>query len=251
MGLAIDHVVILVQDLAAASVDYAALGFTVAPGGQHTDGATHNALVALADGSYFELLAFRRPAPEHRWWGSVAGGEGLIDFALVPDDVAALIAGARGRGLALDGPHPGGRQRPDGQQVAWQIGLAPTPDLPFLCADVTPRELRVPPGPARRHANGATGIAEVTVVVRDLEASVGRYAALLGAAPAARDARRASFGLGQARLTLVCPAPEDAELHARLERRGEGPAALVCATSGAPALLDPARTHAVPLRLEA
>lgn len=251
MALAIDHVVILVQDLAAASVDYAALGFTVAPGGQHTDGATHNALVALADGSYFELLAFRRPAPEHRWWGSVAGGEGMIDFALVPDDITAVLAGARGRGLALAGPQAGGRQRPDGQQVAWQLGLPSTPDLPFLCADVTPRELRVPPGPPRRHANGATGIAEVTVVVRDLDASAGRYAALLGSAPALRDQQRAGFVLGSARLTLLCPGPEDAGLRARLEQRGEGPVGLVCATSGAPVLLDPARTHGVPLRLEA
>jgi catechol 2,3-dioxygenase-like lactoylglutathione lyase family enzyme len=250
VGLAIDHVVILVQNLAAAATDYAALGFTVAPGGQHTDGATHNALVTFADGSYIELLAFLRPAQEHRWWRQVPDGEGLIDFALVPDDIAAVIEAARGRGLPIDGPHPGGRQRPDGQRVAWQTGLPPSPDLPFLCADVTARELRVPPGPARRHPNGATGIAEVTVAVRDLEASAARYTALLGGPPAARAERRASFSLGHARLTLASPGPEDADLLARLERRGEGPAALVCATAGAPGTLDPARTHRVPLRLE-
>ena len=37
---AIDHIVILVADLAAASADYAALGFTVTPGGEHTGGQT-------------------------------------------------------------------------------------------------------------------------------------------------------------------------------------------------------------------
>ena len=251
MGLAIDHVVILVQDLAAAAVDYAALGFSVAPGGQHTDGATHNALITFADDSYIELLAFLRPAPEHRWSAHAPDGEGLIDFALVPDDIAAVIGDARGRGLVIDGPHAGGRQRPDGQRVAWQTGLPPAPDLPFLCADVTPRELRVPSGPARQHRNGAPRIAEVTVAVRDLDASAARYTALLGSPPSERDGRRACFRLGHARLTLVCPGPEDPELLARLERRGEGPAALVCATAGAPARLDQARTHGVPFVLEA
>ncbi|MCW5883173.1 MAG: VOC family protein, partial [Anaerolineae bacterium] len=56
----IDHIVILVHDLAQAQADYAALGFTVVPGGEHTGGATHNARVAFADGSYVELLAFKR-----------------------------------------------------------------------------------------------------------------------------------------------------------------------------------------------
>src|SRR4051794_8519489 len=46
---AIDHVVILVNDLAATVADYTALGFTVTPGGEHTGGATHNALVVFAD----------------------------------------------------------------------------------------------------------------------------------------------------------------------------------------------------------
>ena len=64
----IDHVVILVKNLDQAVADYTQLGFNVVPGGEHTDGATHNALVAFADGSYLELIAFKREAPEHRWW---------------------------------------------------------------------------------------------------------------------------------------------------------------------------------------
>ena len=49
---AIDHIVILVNDLQAAIDDYAALGFSVAPGGTHADGATHNALIIFADDTY-------------------------------------------------------------------------------------------------------------------------------------------------------------------------------------------------------
>lgn len=48
----IDHIVILVGDLAAAVADYTERGFTVIPGGAHPSGATHNALVAFADGAY-------------------------------------------------------------------------------------------------------------------------------------------------------------------------------------------------------
>src|SRR5262245_23920283 len=140
---AIDHIVILVNDLAAASADYAAIGFTVTPGGEHTGGATHNALIAFADDTYLELIAFKRAEPGHRWWRHAALGEGLVDFALLPSATADDIAAARERGVAYAGPADGGRLRPDGQQIAWQLGMPPTPDLPFLCGDVTPRALRV------------------------------------------------------------------------------------------------------------
>src|SRR5689334_16707634 len=180
---AIDHIVILVSDLAAAVADYITLGFTVTPGGEHTGGATHNALVIFADDTYLELIAFKRADPGHRWWPHVAAGEGLIDFALLPGAIEQDIADARARGLAVEGPTPGGRLRPDGQQVAWQLGSPPTLDLLFLCGDVTPRELRVPLGAARQHANGVTGVAGLSVAVTELPASVERYRALLGRGP--------------------------------------------------------------------
>src|SRR6266508_5916702 len=117
---AIDHLVILVEDLDAASADYTALGFTVTLGGTHADGATHNALVVFADDSYLELIAFRHEAPEHHWWRHVAAGEGLIDFALLPTAIAEDAAAAQSRGLEMYGPYAGGRLRPDGLRVAWQ-----------------------------------------------------------------------------------------------------------------------------------
>lgn len=183
----IDHVVILVKNLDQAVADYKQLGFNVTPGGEHMDGATHNALVAFADGSYLELIAFKREAPEHRWWrhalNTARGNEGLIDFALLPTDIANDIAAARQRGLDYKGPFPGGRQRPDGVEIRWQTGQPTTPDLPFLCGDVTPRTLRVPSGPAWVHPNGVTGIDALVVLVRDVEESAGHYRALLGIEP--------------------------------------------------------------------
>jgi hypothetical protein len=231
----LDHVVILVSDLAAAIDDYARLGFAVAPGGEHTGGATQNALVCFADSSYLELIAFRRSAPDHTWWRHTARGEGLIDFALLPSAIEQDIATARGRGLEIAGPFPGGRLRPDGQQLEWQTGRAATPDMPFLCADVTPRALRVPGGELTQHANGAQGVAALHVAVADRAASAARYQALLGRAPEP-DGR--TFTLGATRIVL-----DDAEAGA------EGPRALALAGTHDQAL-DQALTHGVPITLQ-
>ncbi|MEO7911584.1 MAG: VOC family protein [Roseiflexaceae bacterium] len=254
---AIDHVVILVNDLAATVADYTALGFTVTPGGEHTGGATHNALVVFADDTYLELIAFKRPAPEHHWYRNSALGEGLIDFALLPTTIEADLAAARERGLAIEGPFPGGRLRPDRQQVDWQTGRAPTPDLPFLCGDVTPRALRVPEGTARKHANGVTGIVGLTVAVADLGPSVSRYRALLGTAereglPAPASARAAIFALGDTTITLATPADDsDTPLRARLISRGEGPFALALRGVNQSTTLDLGLAHGARMELAA
>jgi catechol 2,3-dioxygenase-like lactoylglutathione lyase family enzyme len=103
-----------------------------------------------------------------------------MDFALIPPNVPAAIGEARARGLELSGPIDGSRLRPDGCEIRWRTARQSTFDLPFLCGDVTDRDLRVPPGDARRHANGATGIKTLTISVRDLQRSLGAYEALLG-----------------------------------------------------------------------
>ena len=259
----IDHIVILVSDLAAASADYSALGFTVLPGGEHTVGATHNALVIFADDTYLELIAFKHPEPGHYWWRHSAAGEGLVDYALLPSAAAADIAAARARGVAYAGPTDGGRLRPDGQQVAWQLGMPPTGDLPFLCGDVTPRELRVPEGTARQHPNSVIGIASLTIAVDDLAASVARYRALLDRDPVEQrptlppGARCAAFEIGGATITLAAPSGETApdgegSLRARIAAHGEGPYALALRTrSTTTGLLDQGRTHGVPIELVA
>jgi catechol 2,3-dioxygenase-like lactoylglutathione lyase family enzyme len=229
-----DHAVIRVNDLAAATNDYSALGFTVTPGGEHPGRGSHNALIAFADGTYLELIAFpgKPTAPgqglprEARSRALRAAGrspvdaralpwetaeEGLVDFALLPQPIEAALAAARARGLDVDGPFPGGRVRPDGQQVAWQLGVPDGYDLPFLCADVTPRSLRVPGGAVCRHANGAAGLAEVAIAVADVERGVDRYRALLGIGPQENPTppvmgvRKVSFVVGPTTLLLSGP----------------------------------------------
>lgn len=243
MSLPLDHLVILVPDLEQAIRDHTALGFTVQPGGTHSEGSTHNALIGFADGSYLELIAFLQPDPAHRWYRHQEAGQfGLIDFALSPADIRLTIdatrAPTKGQPPAFDGgsyegPFKGGRERPDGERLAWEIALPPGGDLPFLCSDVTPRSLRVREGQVRAHANGVQGVASLTVLVADLDASLARYRVLLetphaaprGAGRSATppstpgpilsrptlsglDLRVASIAAGPCRIELVSPRPD-------------------------------------------
>lgn len=264
--LLLDHVVILVADLDAAIADYRSLGFNVQPGGTHADGATHNALIVFADGSYIELIAFLRLDLPHRWlaWAQ-RGCEGFIDFALLPRDVAETIAAARGRGLDYDGPFDGGRVRPDGEQLAWQIGAPKSADLPFLCGDLTPRALRVREGDVRVHANGARGVAALTVAVADLNRSLERWLALLGPQGGAAPRLPAAPGLGLRVATLALgttavvlaspdPGPDDAPpLRSRLAEHGEGlfGIALHAAPDSPSRLLPIAATHGASIEIVA
>jgi catechol 2,3-dioxygenase-like lactoylglutathione lyase family enzyme len=257
----IDHIVIAVRDLAAASADYARLGFTVTPGGEHTGGATHNALISFADGAYFELIAFREPdrPQEHKWWAKFAKGEGTVDFALLADDVAAEAARLADAGIALDGPQDGGRLRPDSQRIAWRnLGLiAEGAPLPFVIEDVTPRELRVPPGAATEHSLGATGIAGVILLVADLDRAGNSFASLLSAPGAqktsnidgVRRARRFTFDSHWIELAEADPGESDLQQH--VAERGAGPYEIVLAGSATHAKLLPLKlTHGARIRFE-
>ncbi|PZN97478.1 MAG: glyoxalase, partial [Hyphomicrobiales bacterium] len=105
----------------------------------------------------------------------------------------------------------------------------PEPDIPFICEDVTPRALRVPEGDARGHANGVTGVAGITVAVRDMAASVARYRALTGLEPLACGAvpglgfGLVQFRIGHQMLSLTQPRGDACEgLTRHLGRRRQG-----------------------------
>lgn len=243
MPTGIDHIVIAVRDLAKATEDYTRAGFTVIEGGEHKDGVTHNALVAFADGAYFELIAFKNPDQEqdHKWWHRFVQGEGLIDYALRTDDLSKEVADLRARGLDASDPIDGGRFRPDGVRLDWQtirFDGASSPALPFYCFDLTERHLRVPGGDATSHANGITGVAGVTVVVGDMAAVGPQFAKLtddqgesvLDAFPDAEHAQR--FRIGNAWVQVVQPTIHVSDLRQQLELRGDSVFS-VSLTSGA------------------
>jgi len=154
--------------------------------------------------------------------------------------------------------------RPDGQRLVWQIGTPPSPELPFLCGDITPRALRVPEGDVRQHANGVLGVASLTVAVGDLDAGLARYAALLGQAGerlplTGLGLQQARFSLGTASLLLVAPAagphgPAAQALHTALGGRQAGVVGLALrgpAALSASASLSQTHSHGAPIEIVA
>ena len=246
-GFMLDHIVIAVADLDQAIADYRKLGFTVHPGGVHHGGVSHNALVVFADGSYFELIAWLKPAPEVRWWKLLSSaGEGFVDFALCPENTGRDAAVARERGLEIDGPIDGGRLRPDGVRLDWQIVRPRTNDLPFWCGDVTPRSLRVPEGEMRKHDNGVTGISRVVVGVSNIAASKARYRALLGSDARAAPDDAALVDIGGFAVDLR--GPTNAAARDAITQRGEGPFAVML-HGRTSRHLSPALTHGARLSI--
>lgn len=256
----IDHIVIMVNNLAATIEDYRTLGFTVLEGGSHAANPTHNALVIFADGVYLEIIALQPGAAApasarlQKW---LQAGPGLVDLALLPPDIEADIARGRQRGLAIEDAAPGGRLRPDGRQIVWKTANLTGPGLPFFCADVTPRSLRVPEGEVRRHPNGVTGLVDVTIAVTDLAASLRQYQVLLETGPQANDltlipeAETTTFGLGTNTITLAQPTTNTSPLRAYLASGGERPYSLSLRTEQptAPVDLDLNQTHGARITL--
>lgn len=259
----LDHFVVAVQDLGAAVQDYERLGFTVSPGGRHTHAPTHNALVYLQDGAYFELIEWLQPAEGEKWYERLSSrGEGVIDFALCPDDLCAATATAGEYGY----PVPGSRVQADGLEIRWQLGWPATDLLPFLCGDLTPRVLRVPEGACRQHANGIVGVHDVSIRVVELDVAVRAYRTLLQVDPTDRgDARNAlasiglqtaTFTIGASRLNLVASVPGSNTLAAKtlnhdVQRYGPGlyKMTLAGAPQSAEQLFDQRQTHGVAIQV--
>jgi len=257
----LDHLVILVRDLTQAVNDYTALGFTVTPGGTHADGLSHNALIVFADGTYLELIAFRDPDdPRDNVWGwrrFLGTGGGLIDYCVASDDLAADVPAFQAQGFTAQGPTAGGRKRPDGAELRWlsatfwQAGR----ELPFLIEDVSPRELRVPGIAAAQHANGATGIRELTIATADLDRIAAKFEQLTNSAPTPfrpdrrRDAQITSFAIGAQTLVFAEAAGPFSPLQQQIETIGLGPYELTLAAPTRSKLLDKKRTHGARIRL--
>ena len=147
----IDHVLIAVDDVSDASDRLVEFGFEVVAGGQHPQFGTHNALVPLADGTYIELIGVEDAelAAQHPHTRQVVealeGPNRLALMAIESSAIGADVAAARERGLDISDPVEGERIRPDGTSVRWRTAHPEDPKLPFLIADMTPRENRVGP----------------------------------------------------------------------------------------------------------
>ncbi|KAI0293343.1 glyoxalase-like domain-containing protein [Multifurca ochricompacta] len=211
---ALDHIVHLTppETIHDTAQQFRQLGFYVIAGGTHADGLTANSLIIFPDGPYLELISFTHPeshyppsSPFHdarrsHPWANKGFGWVAYSFLGAPHATPTLSAILNGRlqevgsGTRYAPEVAGGRRRPDGVELKWEI-TAPArwaekeggTRLPFFCGDVTPRELRVPTRPRSItvHPNGAQGIAFLCVLAPSstFEAISAELIAIVGEAP--------------------------------------------------------------------
>ena len=195
---ALDHLILFVPADPSTQLPrvpaYFSDNFTLTPGGFHADGATSNVLILLADGCYIELISFLPAAPEslvsNHWWGPSSTFTGWKDWCLTnsldPSKNYEQVKESHGE------PIKGGRKRADGVEVRWSVTF-PKGDkggqnirgrIPFFCHDGTEKFLREPlDGEKTKHACGAVGVKELTVIVKDqalMDETKKIYEAILG-----------------------------------------------------------------------
>jgi len=101
-------------------------------GGVHPGRGTRNALLSLGERHYLEIIA---PDPKQDTVESFAAPmltalkqlsrPRLVGWAAHPGDVDAFAKKLREAGIAIQGPRPGSRSRPDGLMLHWKtLGLA-------------------------------------------------------------------------------------------------------------------------------
>ena len=133
----IDHVLWAVPELEEGRHQIAELtGVMAVSGGSHPDAGTHNALLSLGDGCYFEIIA-RDPAQERlAGFGRLLAEHrqpALITWCERPADLGTLATAATAAGLEPGEPVTMSRQRPDGGRLSWRLlFLEATPWGPLL-----------------------------------------------------------------------------------------------------------------------
>jgi hypothetical protein len=179
----IDHLVIAVADPdAAASALETTLGLVPGGGGRHERLGTFNRLVWLGD-TYLELIGVFDPDLAATSWlgaptlGSLAGGGGLVTWAVASDAIRDDVPALRELGSDIGEPVSGERHRPDGQVVRWTLATPPRleRDLPpFLIEhDLTGAEW-TPVDRLAREA-GPARLTTLEISVGDVATTVGRY----------------------------------------------------------------------------
>ncbi len=186
MLTSLDHLVIAVRDLDAATATYTALlGRAPSWRGEHPGAGTANALFRLAN-TYIELLC---PIGTGGLADAVSGhlqqaGEGPYALAFGTDDVAACAAALRARGLAAIGPTAGsGRDRSTAVERHWRTGVLSPADtrgvLLFAIEHRSPADA-LPLAAAADAAAAVSGVDHAVIMTADAEAACVHYRDQLG-----------------------------------------------------------------------
>lgn len=124
--LSVDHLVYAAPDL-ETGIDKIEqlLGVRATPGGRHPDWGTRNALVALGQEVYLEIIGPdpEQPAPagERIFQIDVIGMPRLVSWAAKASRLSKQVKEAAKKGVVLGEVKAGSRTRPDGSRLSWQL----------------------------------------------------------------------------------------------------------------------------------
>src|SRR5512146_1137395 len=155
----VDHMVYATVDLDRGMRDLETLlGVRATDGGRHPGRGTRNALLALGDDSYLEIIApdpDQPPPPSERWFGiDRVTASRLVTWAAKTSDVDALRDRAFQQGIPLGDVQAGSRRQPNGVELSWRF----TDPGHVVAGGVVPFfiDWGQSPHPARSAAKGAT-----------------------------------------------------------------------------------------------
>lgn len=195
-----DHIAVAGETLAAATAHVqTALGVSLQAGGEHDVFFTHNTLLGLEEGLYFEAIAINpaAPKPERPRWFDLdrfSGAPGLTNWICRCDDLDATLAA-----LPAGFGEPVSLQRGD---LRWRMAVPADGVLPFDNCAPALIEWEGEAHPVKRLA--PSGVRLLSLVVSHPEADA--LAALLAG------------HLSDARIRFV---QGDAGLSAQFDRSGE------------------------------
>lgn len=191
----VDHIVLATPDV-DDTADRLSITFGVraVPGGRHPDWGTRNALFALGDDVYLEIVGpdLEAPAPEApRPFGiDDLSAPRVATWAVKGRSLDALVVEARSSGIDLGEVHRRTRRRPDGALLGWSMtaSTAPRADgiIPFFIDwGVSPHPATTSPrcgtlvGLRARHPEAAQVRAMLKSLGLDLHVESGEAARLI------------------------------------------------------------------------
>ncbi len=220
----VNHVGMVVRDLAEATARYEAMGFQLTPYSPHSGAwkpgepvkplGSGNRCVMFPD-NYLEVLASEDPAqPAERMTSFLKHHQGAHIVCFDSDDCSAVDARLRSAGVETSGVIPLQRDidTPDGVRTARfeRVQFAPkdTPEGYIQAArHLTPQYIYQPRYTA--HANGCTRLSDTIIVALDPEGMARRYAAYAGVAPR-RENGTTRFELPRGTALTIVPAADAA-----------------------------------------
>ena len=186
--LGLDHVVILVRDLAAAEARLGRLGFRPTPRGVHSAPmGTANTTAVFADGTYLEALGVLRPTENNVAIRAVlAEREGPYGLAFKTEDADAAAAEFAAAGIGPDTALEFARpvDLPSGpREAAFRVARTDPTHTPgawlFVCQHRTPEATWR--ADYLEQPNGACGVAEVIGLAPDPDDVARAYERIFGA----------------------------------------------------------------------